>query len=79
MELAVVPFPSETLAGLTVQERLPEEDEDVRPTEPMNFWLVTVTVDVPFEPGITVTLRGLIATLKLETLIVTTTEWDKGS
>ena len=58
---------------------MPEEDEDVRLTEPMNFRLVTVTVDVPFEPGITVTLRGLIATLKLETLIVTTTEWDKGS
>ena len=58
-----------------MQDRLPEEDEDVRLTEPVKpFWLVTTTVDVPFEPGITVTLRGVIVTLKLETLTRTMTE-----
>lgn len=59
----------DTLVGLRIQERLPEEDDDVRLRVPVKpFWLVTVTVDVPFEPGTTVTLRGLIVTLKLETL-----------
>jgi len=63
-----------------VHDRLPEEDTDVRLTEPVKpFWLVTVTVDVPFEPGTIVTIRGVIATLKLETLIVTVMEWDNGS
>ena len=63
-----------------MQDRLPEEDEDVRLTEPVKpFWLVTATVDVPFEPGTIVTIRGVIATLKLETLIVTVMEWDNGS
>ena len=58
-----------------MQERLPDEDEAVRLTEPAKpFWLVTATVDVPFDPGITVTLRGVIATLKLETLTRTITE-----
>jgi len=64
-----------TLVGLRVQERLLGEDEEVRVTEPVKpFRLVIVTVDVPFEPGLTVTIRGLIVTLKLETLIVTVME-----
>jgi len=72
VELAVVL--SDTLVGLRVQDRLLEVDE-VRLTDPVKpFKLVTVTVEVPFEPGLTVTIRGLIVTLKLETLIVTVME-----
>ena len=72
VELAVVL--SDTLVGLRVQDRLLEVDE-VRLTDPVKpFKLVTVIVEVPFEPGLTVTIRGLIVTLKLETLIVTVME-----
>lgn len=78
VEVAVVL--SDTLVGLRVQERLAGEDKEVRATEPVKpFKLVMVTVDVPFEPGLTVTVRGLIVTVKLETLIVTIIECDNGS
>jgi hypothetical protein len=64
-----------TLVGLSVQERLLGEDEEASVTEPVKpFKLVIVTVEVPFEPGLVVTIRGLIVILKLETLIVTVIE-----
>jgi len=73
VEVAVVL--TDTLVGLRVQERLLREDKEVSVTEPVKpFRLVIVTEDVPFEPGLTVTIRGLIVTLKLETLMVTVTE-----
>jgi hypothetical protein len=73
VEVAVVL--TDTLVGLRVQERLLGEDEDVSVTEPVKpFKLVIVTVEVAFEPGLVVTIRGFIVILKLETLIVTVIE-----
>jgi hypothetical protein len=73
VEVAVVV--SDTLVGLRVQERLVEGEDDVRVTEPVKpFRLVTVTVEVPWAPGMSLTVRGLSVTLKLETLMVTVIE-----
>jgi hypothetical protein len=64
-----------TVMGLSVQERLLGEDEEDKVTEPVKpFKLVIVTVEMPFEPGLRVTVRGLIVTLMLETLMVTVME-----
>ena len=64
-----------TLVGLRVQARLLGDDDEARVTEPVKpFRLVIVTVEVPFEPGLVVTIRGFIVILKLETLIVTVIE-----
>jgi hypothetical protein len=58
--------PRVTLVGLSVQVNPVEgETDDVRVTVPVNPWIeVTVIVEVPVAPALTVTLVGLALIVK---------------
>ena len=48
---------SATLAGFSVA-LIPAEEDTVKKTCAARFWLVTVTVEVPREPALTIRLAG---------------------
>jgi hypothetical protein len=78
VEVPVVP--RVTLVGLRLQVALPVA-ATVRLTVPEKPpMLVTVIVEVPVAPALTVILRGLAVTLKstVMTVTVTVAEWDSG-
>jgi hypothetical protein len=78
VEVPVVP--RVTLVGLRLQVALPVA-ATVRLTVPEKPpMLVTVIVEVPVAPALTVILRGLAVTLKSTVMTVTDTvaEWDSG-
>jgi hypothetical protein len=63
--------PSVTLVGDNVHVRPEGVTVSVRLTVPVKlFWAVTVIVEVPDAPALTVTLVGLAVTLKVGALVI---------